>query len=91
MAAHKFKTQTQRHVVFARKQLRQNMERIALSHRGCPGNGYGCGCLVDKALTILTQAERDLFNAEIRSYADPTTPKRQINDDGTIESSSSKD
>lgn len=52
----------------ARKLLRNHMVKIARAHRKC-SKPRGCGCFVDKALTVLEQAEAQLFKCELESYA----------------------
>ena len=76
-------TASQTAILNIRKRLRQDMERLALTHKGCKV-ARGCGCLVDKALTVLDATERQLFIWEIDSYADQTTPRRIVQDDNTI-------
>jgi len=76
-------TPSQRAVVNIRKRLRQDMERLALTHRGCD-RARRCGCLVDLALTELTRTEHALFQFEIDSYADPSTPRRLVHSDNSI-------
>lgn len=58
----------QRAIKNVRRLLRSHMVKVARGHRGC-SKPRGCGCYVDKALTILEGAERDLFQAELESYA----------------------
>ena len=82
--ARRFTTQIQRNVNYARKRLRQDMERIALSHRGCK-QARGCGCLADKSLSTLERAEAELFKLEIDSYAAPDTPKRLVHYNNSVE------
>jgi hypothetical protein len=77
------RSHSQRAVINIRKRLRQDMERLALTHKGC-SQARGCGCLVDLALIALTRTESDLFRFEIDSYADPSTARRLVNEDNTI-------
>src|SRR5258706_11129106 len=74
---------SQKAVNRARTALRHDMERLALTHRGC-AQARGCGCLVDLALTVLGDAEAKLFALEIDSYADPTTTRRVVLPDNTV-------
>ncbi len=78
------KTAAQTNIVNIRKRLRKDMELLARSHRGCPV-AVGCGCLIDKALALLVQAERDLFSAELADYAVPSNPRRIRDIDGIVE------
>ena len=78
-------TPSQRVVVNIRTRLRRDMRALALSHRGCK-TARGCGCLVDKGLAILERAEAQLFQYEIVSYADPTTPRLGLIDGERIAS-----
>ena len=77
-------THAQRAVSHIRKRLRQDMERLAVTHRGCETR-RGCGCLVDHALTILEAAENGLFKYELDSYMDPKSPRRLVNAANEVE------
>ena len=72
-------TPSQRVVVNIRTRLRKDMRALALSHRGCE-TPRGCGCLVDRSLAILERAEAQLFQWELFSYSDPTTPRLELID-----------
>lgn len=58
----------ERDVYNTRAYLRKRMVAHAKSHRGCP-TPRGCGCLVDKTLSILERCENELFRVELESYA----------------------
>lgn len=74
-------SQTAIHNIRAR--LRKDAAVLAKTHRGCP-TPRGCGCEVDKSLTILIEAERQLFTIEIDSYANPDRPRREVQDDNSV-------
>ncbi len=76
-------TASQRAVQNIRKRLRKDMEVLALTHKGCD-RARGCGCLVDRSLQSLEQAERELFSFELLTYADPTTQRRIVQADNSI-------
>jgi hypothetical protein len=76
-------TASQRTVRNIRTRLRRDMQRLALTHRGCD-RARGCGCLVDKALAKLVEAEAALFTFELDSYADPATPRRIVQPDNRV-------
>jgi hypothetical protein len=64
----KSRTLVQKNVSNVRRQMRKWMENLARSHRGCP-SARGCGCTVDQSIQVLEEAERDLFEIELNSYA----------------------
>ena len=75
---------SQRAVSNIRKRLRKDMETLAFTHRGCP-SARGCGCLVDESLSILERAESLLFAFEVNSYMDPTSPRRIVMSDNSVD------
>lgn len=79
----KLSNASQRCVDNIRKRLRDDMQRLALTHRGC-AVARGCGCLVDKTLDVLGAAEQKLFYYELNSYANPSTPRRIVEADNTV-------
>ena len=66
-----------------RARLRQDLERLALTHRGCL-RARGCGCAVDRALSQIATCERELFSIELDSYADPMSPRRLVESDNSV-------
>lgn len=76
-------TVSQTAVYNIRWRLRKDMVNLARTHRGC-AVARGCQCLVDKALTVLQDAERKLFEYELESASDPYISRRLVNDDNTI-------
>jgi hypothetical protein len=58
------------HTKNIRKALRLRMSLLAKTHRRC-GRARGCGCGVDRALTVLEVAESELWKLELESYSQP--------------------
>ena len=65
----------QSNIINLRATLRDRLVRLAKTHRACP-RARGCGCVIDRALTILEDCERSLFNLELEGYADPSGERK---------------
>jgi hypothetical protein len=76
-------TPSQRAVSNIRSRIRKDMQVLALTHRGCSCS-RGCGCLVDLALGALERCERLMFDAELYTMADPSSPRREVQADNSI-------
>lgn len=81
--ARKGLTPSQTAIYNIRARLRKDMVNLARTHRGCP-QARGCECFLDRSLTVLEEAERDLFSLELESHANPASPRRIVADDNTI-------
>lgn len=56
-----------------RRSIRAITEALAKTHRGCD-RARGCGCPLDRTLTVLERAHEDLFSVELSIYATPMEP-----------------
>lgn len=67
-ARHSRMTPVQRNLAYIRQRLRYAAAMMAKVHRGCK-RARGCGCVVDRSMTLLESSERVLWGLELESVS----------------------